>query len=190
MHKWTHEKLRAWLSEQQLPVDEYGRGVAKTIDHLLRELIAGECALELGDGQVRRTILGAHLLVHHRRTDGVRLILVEDRQVFADGRVRRRQLTSSIGEKMRAGEEPDQAAKRALVEELGLEDIADVSLEYRGLEEKVVQSTSYPGIVSHYQTHFYHCSLPARHFDPHGYIERQPDKTSYWVWQEAPAWPV
>jgi hypothetical protein len=183
--EWTSEEaLRTWLAEQQLPVDEYGRGIAKTVGHLFNEIIAGECQIELVDGRVERTIPGAHLLVRYQPADGKLLLLVEDRQIFSDGRVRRRQLTSSIGEKMHSGETPDQAAIRAFKEELGIADPTDISLDYQGLEEKVVASTSYPGIVSHYRTHFYHCLLPERHFNPNGYVEHQVDKSSYWVWRE------
>ena len=82
--------------------------------------------------------------------DGERLKLYEDRQEFVDGRIRRRpNMTTSLGEKLEPGEEPEFSIARALEEELGVTSYT----RFAPIESntKSSMSPSFPGILSEHQ---------------------------------------
>lgn len=170
--------LAAWLSAHGVDSEQFGQGEAKTLAHLLKELQEGECELRLTEeGQVERVVFGACLDIYHDD-----LHLVEEKQVFADGRVRVRDIYTSIGEKMRRGEDAYKAAERALDEELGITET--LPLRFREQFKKAVPfSQSYPGTYTCYQMEVFELELPDRYFVAGGYVEEQQDKSTYWVWQ-------
>lgn len=174
--------LGAWLRLRGIPVESFGSGEAKTIDHLLGELRAGESQLALEGGTLVRRIEGASVIVLADAPEGRRMVLTEDHQQFSDGRVRRRRLGNSIGEKLVPGEVPEQAARRALSEELGLPGTGRLSA--RGLERGRVVSTSYPGLCSENRAHRFIYELGPGEWRAGGYTERQSDKTTVFCWEE------
>jgi len=174
----SRRELTDLLTVHGCPLSRWGRGPAKTLEHLLRELADGECRLTVQDGTLYRDVLGAMLRVRHRD-----LTLIEDHQRFSDGRpdpVRRRDLQASVGEKLQRGEEPDAGARRALAEELGVTE--PVELHGKHLTRKFAESESYPGLMTRFETWTYEVELPDSCFDPDGYREVQADKRTVWVW--------
>lgn len=179
----VRERAAALLTSNRIPLDRWGTGEAKTLDHLVTELIDGECRLEVHDGRIVRYAQGAVVDVYCDGPRG-RLKLVEDRQVFADGRTKRRNLDTSIGEKMKPGEDPRDAANRAITEELGI--TAPLFVAPLGTRRKgPVPSVAFPGLTTIYDMHVFAVTLPPELVRSEGYVEHQPDKTTYFVWEPA-----
>lgn len=168
-------ELTKLLQLHGIPIEQFGVGEAKTIRHLAKEILEGETTLE-----VMRKIVGVQLQVECI-VDGVKFQLVEDRQEFADGRERRRGL-AGLSEKMKPGEDPVASAKRALAEELGIQD--ETKIESLGIREEIKTSPSYPGLTTKYLLFEMLTQLPESAFNPDGYVEHQEDKSTYFVWQE------
>ena len=107
------------LISYKIPVDEWGKGYAKTLNHLFEEIKNEECTIKEIDGYLVRTIeyVGVRVLYE----DNVTWLLKEDRQVFNDGRIRRRKMPSSVSEKMKFGEDATISASRGISEELGID---------------------------------------------------------------------
>ncbi len=171
------------LYEAGIDTSSWGKGAAKTLNHLWRELEKGEAFLEPDkDGQLLRKVIVSGADVFYSSSDGRRYRLKEDRQVFTDGRVRRRDLGFAVSEKLGLGEEPEEGMVRGIREELGIE--GDVSLKQVAADEQTRESRSYPGLRSQYTRYLFRVQLNSDQFRPEGYIEKQPDKTTYFVWEQ------
>lgn len=178
-------KVLALLTAHNIPYEKWGRGEASTIDHLVKQMSDGEATLEILPGHgLTRVAKGATVDVFYW-ADRVPLYLKEDRQVFIDGRVRHRDLDTSLGEKMRVDEDPLHAAQRTIAEELAL-DPAVIPLRFIERRTKgPVPSQSFPGLNTYYVMYHFVTFLPRDWFRPEGYVEVQPDKTNYYVWVPA-----
>ncbi len=114
----------------------------------------------------------------------------EDRQEFEDGRIRNRDNIfgdTAISEKLKAGESPKQAILRAIrKEELKIDSGFTVSEEPIFSSRETV-SQSFPGLISRRDTYLFDVEIDDTAYNPTGYVEKQPDKTNYWVWIEEPA---
>src|SRR5574343_1443468 len=96
------DDLHALLRSHYIPTALWGVGEAKTIGHFFTELKNGESVLEYRDGSLVRVINLVTVTVY--RVDGdIVWKLREDRQVFKDGRERRRGF-ERLGEKCGRGE--------------------------------------------------------------------------------------
>lgn len=181
-HFQTKKELEAYIKGFGIPVERWGRGSAKTVGHLLRELTSGEAALsEEGRTLCRKTEYVAITLTYEDENGEV-YELREDRQEFADGRIRRRKFEgSSLYEKIKSDEQPESAAGRAIREELGVG--GDVNVGAIGKSEGMRESASYPGLRTRYVRHNFAASMRADQFIPEGYIERQSDKTTFFLWR-------
>jgi hypothetical protein len=179
----TQEELRTLLLEYDVPLERWGTGRAKTLEHLLAELNAGEGALAPAGGGLQRTLSSSLLLVYYQHGPTTYL-LREDRQEFADGRVRRRRFDASLGEKMRRGEEPRAAAYRALAEELGITERIALKAD-APYTVGPQRSASFPGLSNVLVMYPFETHLPPHLYRPGGYKERQADKTSYFIWMPA-----
>ena len=172
------------LVDAKIPVDQFGTGSAKTVQHLLSEVADGESVLSVdAKGKLYRELSVLWVDVLSTHASGDVYALKEDRQVFNDGREKRRQLNSSIGEKLKLGEEPVRAVARALAEELGIQEEETTSLHYLGEEQKVHTPDTYPGLESSYYFYKYATVISEVAFKPEGYVEYQDDKTNYYVWE-------
>jgi hypothetical protein len=179
----TFDKLLDLLLASGIPVDQWGVGAAKTVGHLLSEITEGESLVYIdASGRLRREVNVLWIDVFHETIEGDLHYLVEDRQEFKDGRIKRRTMDSSLGEKMKPTEDSEEAAVRALAEEIGVTDIA--SLYYFDTTQKSMIPDTYPGFESDYLMHKYVSTLSEKDFVPEGYVEEQPDKTNYYVWQQ------
>ena len=125
------DELKALLTSYSIAIDEWGYCESKTVAHLLAELHKSESTLqETEDGKLLRVVRGVGINVFYQ-DKGRLLRLQETRQVFSDGRGRRRDLSTSVGEKMKPDESPNEAATRTLTEELGISPFG-LSPDYSG----------------------------------------------------------
>jgi hypothetical protein len=175
----TEMQVMALLRRYRIPFDEWGTGESKTLAHLLKDTQSGEAWLVAESG----------MLVWEARAAGVVIrcqgkFLSEDRQVFSDGRERHRDSVcgASVVDKLRPAETVWACAGRAIKEELGL----DVSLHslVKGPKFKrgPMASRSYPGLWSQYEIQLYRWDMDEAQFRSEGYIEKQSDKSTYFVW--------
>lgn len=177
---FTVEKLANLLKEGGIDTSAWGTGSAKTIAHLLKEVREGESQMTFSPEGITRAVRVAWVDVLYRDEQGDIYLLVEDRQEYNDGRIRRRQLGTSLGEKLKPGEEPGEGAIRALDEELGVHSYQ--SLHTVGHEHTTHATDSYPGLESSYDTYSFVAILDNTSYTPEGYIETQADKTNYYIW--------
>lgn len=158
--------LRNILSEAGIDTNLYGNGKAKTIDALAKELKQMECVLErkMDSGELRRVAEPVFVRLQWRN-----LVCVEDKQVFKDGRERKRNML--IAEKKDPTDvDAFATTSRALTEELGLPKtslgrqgdsatsapghIAIFRADAYCCVEELMESKSYPGLQSLYITHY------------------------------------
>jgi 8-oxo-dGTP pyrophosphatase MutT (NUDIX family) len=179
-------ELRQILIEHRVPVLTWGQGVSKTLEHLLNEINEGESTLVKDGETLVKKESGVTVTVLYSNGEQS-WKLVEEKQVFSDGRERARGYTGSIGEKMRSGEEPIAAARRALSEELGFENtdllISD-DCPFETDHRPILPSQSYPGLMTRRTVYEFILNLPGENYTAEGYQEVQPDKTTYFRWQE------
>ena len=147
---------------------------------MYEELRTGESFLIEDGRELLRVVHVASVSVFH--FDGETLWrLVEDRQEFTNGDVRRRPFTSSVAEKIQKDEKPHAAALRGLCEELGV--CSPVELKEEGVSVEAGASISYPGLHASVTLYKYLAFFSKEQFRPEGYVEVQDDKKTYFVWQ-------
>jgi hypothetical protein len=157
-----------------LDLDLFGRGEAKTFRELETEIASGESQiLWENDRPVRVVqIVCIQVLSPHCET------LMEDRQEFADGRVRRRGL-EGVSEKLHPGETPLNGVQRALAEELGI--LSSLTIEPLDQTVEQKESPSYPGLQSRYHKYRFRVVLPPSLYQSL-YIEEQISKKTFFAW--------
>lgn len=174
--------LEALLRSYGFDTTQWGEGATKTVSALWEEIAEGETDMIEVDGELIRRTYVAAVDVAATLSDGSHYKLREDRQVFANGSVRRRNLMTSLAEKIKPQEETKFAVVRALQEELGIEKPAKVTLAGTQLLDK--NSQTFGGIRTQLELSFAAVVIDEADFDPDGYVERQPDKTIYFKWDE------
>jgi hypothetical protein len=176
--------LRNYLTGHNIQVDNWGKGSAKTLEHLLKEINEGETVLAERGNELLREIKVASITVTYD-DGGDKYVLVEDRQEFNDGRVRRRALEGSVSEKVLPSETPEAAAERGLKEELG---ITDVKLVKTAEKEEIEESQSFPGLKTMYSIYRFNAELNEEAYwmfrPPTGFVEKQGDKKTFFVWKK------
>lgn len=173
--------LKDYLLKFNIPLGEWGKGYAKTLNHLLDEIKSKECVLK-EEGVLVREIEFVMCQIFYY-SEGTTLKLVEEKQVFLDGRTRVRKKESSVSEKMKIGEDPKESLIRGIEEELGIFLEEDQIEELKGIDEEE-ESDSFPGLMTRYKGHSFNCFLNKSQFNPEGYIETQKDKKTYFIWEE------
>ena len=158
-----------------LDLSLFGIGSAKTFQELEAEIAAGESTIVWeGDRPIRQVQIAC---VQVRSPDG--RTLIEDRQEFTDGRVRRRGL-EGVSEKLQTGETPMDAAQRALMEELGIQAVLIIEPMGETVEERF--SPSYPGLLSRYWKYRFCTVLPQECYRD-TYVEEQASKKTFFTWK-------
>jgi hypothetical protein len=171
------------LNKHSIPIEDWGKGDAKSIRSLFNEIKEEDCILkEDENGYLIRLIEFVGIRIYYRDGDNTWL-LKEDRQVFNDGRTRRREMPSSVSEKMKFDEDPVNAAVRGISEELGVDINRKQLIKRRDLNYDG-GSMSYPGLKTRYKGHQYSCYFTANQFDINGYVERQEEKSTYFTWKK------
>lgn len=174
-------ELSLKLKAYNINIDYWGIGDSKTVKHLFDELKYGDCFLKDEGGYLVRYIEFVGIKVFYKDKNGQLYLLKEDRQEFKDGRIRRRNLESSVSEKIKSGEDVILSAIRGIKEELNLE-INKNQLKSEGVFDYNRGSVSYPGLKTVYKGHHFICYLNDEQYIPNGYIERQKDKSTFFIW--------
>jgi hypothetical protein len=174
--------LQKQLTGAGIDTAHWGTGKAKTLEHLLKEIEEGETELISENGTLVRKVTFGACGVFYNSHDGRRYQLFEDRQVFNDGRERRRAMNNAVLEKIKKGEEIITAMARGLQEELGVE--GDIGLNKIDVRERRDMSESYPGLTTLYAEHHFEATLSDAQYKPEGYVEKQEDKSTFFVWKE------
>lgn len=183
MHE-IREAVLHLLWKYGIKSDTWGTGSAKTLNHLIDEVSKKECILHEENGSVYRVTRTLGINVYYG-DDAKLLILRERMQVFVGGRIRTRNLDTSLGEKVSPDETPLHAAVRALWEELGIEVTPDTVFRAKFPYLKGPQdSTSYPGLKTIHHIYPFDVTIPPIYYRPEGYVEAQVDKTTYFGWDE------
>lgn len=176
--------VKGMLTKHAIPFHTWGKGEAKTVEHLIKEVEDGECTLiEDAEGRLLRKLETIVLWVWYtNQQTKERHLLKEAKQVFIDGRERIRNFpdSNSLAEKVKPGEDIDKGVIRALREELGVQE--DIRMTNKGDKTYEKISMSYPGLSSQYIVHQYTVDISSKDFQPEGYKEEQPDKTTYFAW--------
>lgn len=173
------------LAQHNIPIKNWGKGSAKTMDHLIKEVMEGEALLEVDEsGELIRRVTIIFVDIYYTdHSTGKRFKLVEEKQIFNDGRERRRKLEGSLAEKLKAGEIPNQdMVNRAIHEELGV--TGNVIATEKEMKEVNQDSPSFPGLRMKAVEHFFEVELSDEMYKPNGYTEHQPDKNTYFKWIE------
>lgn len=177
------QEVKTLLTESGIDFSSWGTGKSKTIDHLIEEVYVGETKLVKDEnGGVVRKLSVIILHVTCQTPDGKTWLLKEDKQVFNDGRERKRNLNGSIFEKIKPDEDLEVAASRALSEELNIKDVNQI--KFGNDEIETLDSPSYPGLKSMYTKHNAEVQIHSSDFKPEGYQEIQKDKTTYFIWEQ------
>jgi len=177
------DELKNILKKGGVDFSQWGKSETKTLNHLQREIEDRECVLRIGkQGEILREVVIVRVNIFYISKKGKKYHLKEEKQVFKDGRERRRNLKYSLNEKVKFGENIKETMIRGIKEELGIE--GNLSLIETGADEETVDSPSYPGLKSHYIYYNFEAFLDDQQFNPNGYIEDQEDKTNYFIWEE------
>jgi hypothetical protein len=175
------ERLRKLLASHGIETSLWGiQEGTKTLKDLAKEISEGESIIQKMNGNLlRETIV---LYAHVRCGE---YLLYEDRQEFKNGSVRKRNdLKGSIAEKLKKGEilDKDAALLRAMNEELGLhsDDISSLSWGVPWIEYS--DSPSYPGLSAMFICHTAYVEIKETAFKIDGYIEKQKNKTTFFLW--------
>ena len=177
------DALQKQLVDAGIDTSSWGTGKAKTLEHLQREIESGETILIIREtGKLLRRIVVVGADIYYQSPDGKKYRLKEDRQVFKDGRERRRDLGQAVSEKMKPDEDPKDAMIRGIQEELGIS--SEIALTETGTDVQQATSPSYPGLESEYIRHKFQTTLTDEQFNPDGYVEEQSDKSTYFIWEE------
>jgi hypothetical protein len=176
---------------------------SKSVEKLFQYIQAGEYTLVFDPeyGLVRE-VEQVGVFTFARDPDGLLFLLKEDRQVFQDGRVRKRDLGGvSYREKLHSGKEGFNAAVwRGLEEELPIlytfcleRDLQRVGSSilridpYRKptiLIEDETYIPSFPGLPNRSKEHRYAMLIPTASYRPEGYVTDEEDKTTYFMWEQ------
>lgn len=175
----------------------------KTIDDLKEEIRRGESRLaftvgENGEQSLARILDVAGISVYYMRGQKPQtlyeLVQVNHRTGIARARS---ELLTSLAEKLQLGETPDDAAVRALKEELNL--VRTSPLIFEGVTTLTRASNSFRGIDSYYCIHIFHAEVgepeyrpnivhpddPFLSQTPYAYVETQTGrKSNYYAWRE------
>jgi ADP-ribose pyrophosphatase YjhB (NUDIX family) len=172
--------LKTWLEKYEINYQAWGNSNSKSLHNLWQELEAGE--IQLKDNPPLRVVDVVQIII--RRGD---LILVEAEQEFFNGQRRFRKQPPS--EKIKPGEDLQEAACRCLQEELGVppENIT-LHIESHQQHQTNTNSFSYPGLPSQYNFHLLEAAvsgLPEEDFwreNLAGDDSIDPVKRHRWAW--------
>jgi len=190
--------LGEWLSNRGVDISQWGQGAAKPVDSLHHELEEGECVLvvepatEDTPAKVLRRTSVAKVRVCRTEADGTQVVLYEAKQTFPDGRTRNR--NQILSEKMKAGEDPVDASRRGVLEELGdlITDDSQVVIHADTLKVHTenTPSKSYPTLDSEYELHTVEATvlnLPTESFETQEFKDSQKKKLKHtigWEWRK------
>lgn len=174
-------KLTQELTQSGIDIATWGQGEAKNVRNLAIEILQGEAVVQNGT----RIVSVVDASIKYVDNFGRAYELRQEKQVFSDGRIRFRDHLEgiSISEKIAWEESPLEALSRGMFEEFGIKNYSLVS-QNPIFSEQIQLSQSYPGLISKYNLYFFEVLFSDDVFNPDGYVEVQPDKTTYFIWKE------
>lgn len=176
---YSLKNLERLLTGNGVDISTWGKGSAKTLSHLLQELIKSECTIYVREGRVVRVVHALSINVLFKDE-----ILKEGYQKFKDGRIRRRKMDCSVAEKLNSDEinDADNSVSRAMAEELQIYDIKNSQIKKGERIIRSRESDSYPGTLMDITLYKYDVILKEHQYSPNGYVEHQEDKDTFFVW--------
>lgn len=175
------QDLENYLRYFNIPISSWGTGKAKNLEDLYQELLDNECQIIQSGESLHRIIEFVGIKVFYKDNEGNIYSLKEDRQEFNDGRIRKRNMPTSVAEKIKLGESPTVSAIRGLKEELGIVVSSSKITNHQELNYNG-SSMSYPGLITKYKGHQFTCFLNEDQFNIDGYIEIQKTKKTFFKW--------
>lgn len=127
----TTDSLQEILEKNNIDTSFFGKNDAKRVEDLFNEIKNREAELVKEGDSIFRKINALSISVNYSKNQR-KFVLVEDKQVFSDGRERQRSPISSLSEKLKNGENIDEEINRALFEELGIKNKYDGIFFRRG----------------------------------------------------------
>ena len=175
--------LKNRLKAGGIDTSQYGIGKAKTLEHLLEEIKAGEMTLAINEeGILLRRLIITSTEIYYTNPQKEKFKLKEEKQIFFDGRERARDFVGSVSGKIKGDESPEHSAKREIEEELGISSPLIVIDNGKAIETK--ETASYPGLLSEYTIYKFIVHLEDKDFKPEGYIEKKDGLTTFFVWEK------
>lgn len=166
-------ELTKTLRESDIDIKKWNHSQGtKTIEDLKNEIDAGETTLETIDNKLVRVVKIISIQVQVKLEDKL-FTLVEDKQIFFTGVVRKRGL-QNLAEKIKYNETPEFTAYRALKEEIGLDTIK--KLIFQGETQEIKTSPSYPTLDSIYKVFNYQIILDDQDLEKIRFSEYQKKK--------------
>lgn len=143
----SYEKLVNVLSLYNIDTSNWSHLQGnKTVNDLFVEIKEGESILEITNDKLVRLLKVSSVEVKFKLGNKY-FQLIEDKQIFLSGIVRKRQLLT-ITEKLKKNENPLQTAYRGLEEEIGLK--IDSGLIFEGEIREKKLAPSYPNLLTNY----------------------------------------
>ena len=182
------DELILFLTKHHIDISLYGVGQAKTVEQLFKEIKEGETYLQLIDDRLHRCIEIVNIILYDDLSDRY---LREKEQQFhpINGRNEYfRSRNSFIAEKMKGGENVNDAINRGLKEEINIDGKFGYSLT------TVVEfdfSVSYPGLMTKYVVNNVVIKINVKDYPTINhdsfkiteYLDEKPRLTTTWEWQ-------
>jgi hypothetical protein len=175
IYSFDKKSILGLLDKYEIDYNNWSEG--KSIDSLFDEIENGECKIIEDDNSLFRILSFVGVNIKYKN-----LTLIEDQQIFKSGKIRRRNMVSSVSEKMISGENPKSAACRGVKEELNI-DVDPTNIRFIKNLEYEKDSLSYSGIITKYYGHIFEYTISDSQYIPEGYVENQKDKSTYFVWK-------
>ena len=135
----------------------WGKGNAKGVSTLLKEIQEGESFLKVSGNELVRVCECVSMQIHDPRNPN-KGYLIEVKQTY-QGRSQARRINPS--EKIKFGETPEQALIRGMKEELS-QTTEDFSFSFLRLDQEFRSSQSYPGLTCCYRIHRFDVALSGK----------------------------
>lgn len=185
----VRDEVTLLLKLNGISTEHWGEGKAKTVEDLVKEVVAGECLLDrVAEGEVKRMMQVARVHVSIHLPDGRTMELWEDKQVMESGGERERgRFGPGLAEKMTNLENPAAAAVRGIEEELfdRRKVVPPESVIFTEELEEEEESQSYPGLVTQLHIFKYEWHMPEHLYKEEGYEETKPNgQKTFFAWQE------
>jgi len=150
------EHLTTYLNENKVDISQFGKGQAKTLEDLSKEMLKGECSLiKTPDGRVIRVVAPVLLKLINNQNGK---LLVQAEQTSLDGQTIT--LNRLPGTKRRANENVFLTARRIVENNLRV-NLNHVIFNTDGVEvfEEAADSLAYPGLPTQYEKRIITASL-------------------------------
>jgi hypothetical protein len=179
------DSLTEALDEYQISTNGWGEGDTKTVEDLYGELDCGETVLFMAAEGLQKYITTIKANVFYRDESGLYRLVEAAQNNLITGTWRHRGLHNSLSEKRHAahGETPLHAARRALREEIGVEQPLAL-VQTAEIVHPAKQERNYPSLLTINETQYFQASLRGEDYDPRGYIEEQPTKRTFFHWEQ------